>query len=49
VPWHRQILAKQLTLSEPGGANCAHHIITGTPGFSDLPTALIHVLLIFFL
>jgi hypothetical protein len=34
-------LADQLTLSQPGGgADYAHHISTGTPGFSDLPTAL---------
>ena len=37
-----QILTNQLTLSEPGGTNYAHHINTWTPGFSDLPTALIH-------
>ena len=30
----------QLTLSQPGGEDYAHHINTGTPGFSDLPTAL---------
>ena len=40
VPWHPQILADQLTLSQPGGADYSHHITTGTPGFSDLPTAL---------
>ena len=40
VPWHPQILADQLTLSQPGGADYAHHITTGTPGFSDFPTAL---------
>jgi hypothetical protein len=34
------VLANQLTLSQPGGADYAHHITTGTPGFSDLPTAL---------
>ena len=33
-------LADQLTLSQLGGADYAHHINTGTPGFSDLPTAL---------
>ena len=38
--WHPQILADQLTLSQPGGANYAHYITTGTPGFSGLPTAL---------
>ena len=37
-PWG--ILADQLTLSQPGGANYAHLITTGTPGFSDLPMAL---------
>ena len=30
----------QLTLSQPGGADYANHITTGTIGFSDLPTAL---------
>ena len=28
-------------LSQPGGAYYVHHIITGTPSFSELPTALI--------
>ena len=36
-----QILADQLTLFQPGGTDYAHLIITGTPGFSDLPTALL--------
>ena len=36
-----QILADQLTLSQPGGGDYAHYITTGTPGFSDLPTALV--------
>ena len=40
VPWHPQILAAQSTLSQPGGADYAHLITTGTPGFSDLRTAL---------
>ena len=40
VPWHPQILADQLTLSKQGGADYAHHITTGTPGFSNLPKAL---------
>ena len=40
VPWHTQILKDQLTLFQPGGTNYAHLITTGTPGFSDLPTAL---------
>ena len=35
-----QILADQLNVSQPGGEDYAHHITTGTPGFSDLPTAL---------
>ena len=42
VPWHTQILADQLTLFQPGGTIYAHLITTGTPGFSDLPTALQH-------
>ena len=41
VPWHTQILADQLTLFQPGGTDYAHLITTGTPGFSDLPTALL--------
>ena len=40
VPWHTQILADQLTLFQQGETNYAHLITTGTPGFSDLPTAL---------
>ena len=40
VPWHPQILADQLTLSQPGGTDYAHHSTTSPPGFSDLPTAL---------
>ena len=40
VPWHTQILADQLTLIQPGGTNYAHLINAGTPGFSDLLTAL---------
>ena len=40
VPGHTQILADQLTLFQPGGTDYAHVITTGTPGFSDLPTAL---------
>ena len=35
-----QILTDQVTLFQPGGADYSHHITTGTPGFSDLPTAL---------
>ena len=40
VPWHNQILADQLTLFQSGGTDNADLITTGTPGFSDLPTAL---------
>jgi hypothetical protein len=42
VSWHTQILADQLTLfqSGGGGTDYAHLISTGTPGFSELPTAL---------
>ena len=29
VPWHPQILAHQLTLSQPEGSNYAHHITKG--------------------
>ena len=35
-----QIPADQLTLSQPRGADYAHHMTTGTPRFSNLPTAL---------
>ena len=41
VPWHTQILTDQLTLFQPGGTDYAHLIATDTPGFSDLPTALL--------
>ena len=37
---HPQILADQLTLFQPGGTNYAQLITIGTPGFSDLLTAL---------
>ena len=40
VPWHPQILADQLILSQPEGADYAHQITTGNPGFPNLPTAL---------
>ena len=40
MPWYSQILAGQLTLSLQEGADYAHQITTGTPGFLDLPTAL---------
>ena len=44
VPWHPQILADQLILSQPGGTDYAHLITTSTPGFSDLPTVLVWLL-----
>ena len=31
-----------VTLFQPGGTDYAHLITTGTPGFSDLPTALLN-------
>ena len=40
VPWHPQILADRLSLSQPRGTDYVHLITTGTPGFSNLPTAL---------
>ena len=43
MPWHPKILAYQLTLSQPGGADYAIHITTGTPGFSDLSKSLHHI------
>ena len=33
VPWHHQILAHQLTLSQPWGTDYAHLITTGSSGF----------------
>ena len=38
MPWHgqHQILADQLSLFQPEGADFAHHITNETPGFSDL-------------
>ena len=38
-----QFLADQLTLFQPGGTDYARLITTGTPGFSDLPTALLEM------
>ena len=43
VPWHTQYLADQLTLFQLGGTDYTHLITTGTPGFSDLPTALVYM------
>ena len=37
---HSQILADQLSLSQPEGKDYAHSITTCTPRFSDLPTDL---------
>jgi hypothetical protein len=42
--WHPQIFADQLTLSQPREADFSPLKNTGTPGFSDLPTALQYVL-----
>ena len=39
VPWHPQILADQLTVSQPGGRLCPPNN-NCTPRFSELPTAL---------
>ena len=41
VPWHTQILVYQLTLFQPVVTDYAYLITNCTPGFSDLPTALI--------
>ena len=38
--WQTLFLANQLTLSQPRGANYAHHSTTSPPGFSDLATGL---------
>ena len=35
-----QYLTDQLTLSQPGGADYAHHSTTSPPGFSDLAAGL---------
>ena len=40
VPGDAQILAEQLTISQPEWADFSHQITTGTSGFSNLPTAL---------
>ena len=36
VPWQLQILADQLALSQPRGANYAHQIILAPPDFQTL-------------
>ena len=33
IPWHTQILADQLTLSQPGGVDYTHQIILALPDF----------------
>ena len=33
VQWHPQMLSDQFTLSQPEGADYAHHITTGPPYF----------------
>jgi hypothetical protein len=40
--WHQEILADQLTISQPGTqmTDYARLITNGTPRFSDLPSAL---------
>ena len=38
-----QILADQLTLSQPGGADYAHHSTTCPPGFLTLGASLKHI------
>ena len=40
MPWPPPILSNQLTLSQPGWADYAHHSTKCPPGFSDLATAL---------
>ena len=40
MPPSPHILAVQITLSQTGGPDYAHHITTGTPGFLKLSTAL---------
>ena len=40
LPPPPQFLAKQLILSQPGGADYIHHCTTSPPGFSDLATGL---------
>ena len=42
VPWHTQILEDQF---KQGGTDYAHLITTGTPGFSDFPTALYTIII----
>ena len=43
VPWHPQILANQLTNSQPGRADYAHYITSDPSGFSDFPTVLCRI------
>ena len=36
----KALLKSGWAINEPGGADYAHKVNTGSPGFSDLPTAL---------
>ena len=45
VPWHTQILADQLTLSQPGGADYAHQIILAPPDFQTIRRPCLEVAL----
>jgi hypothetical protein len=49
LPWHPKILTNHLILFQQVGADYAHHITTGIPGFLNLPTTLettIYILII---
>ena len=35
-PWHSQVLANQLTLSQPGGVDYVHQIANGMPALDFL-------------
>ena len=43
VPWHPQIVADQLTLSQPRGQIMPTKLLLASPGFSDLPMALHYI------
>ena len=51
MPWHPQILADQLTLSQPMGADYAHKIILAPPDFQPsngpAPAYYIHAQILF--
>ena len=40
IPWYSQNIVRLVNPISTWGANYAHHITTGLPGFWDLPTAL---------